>query len=480
MTLPGARRRRRRGGQRPALPAAGRPARGRRSSARRCSRPPGWARRSWPGSAPASGRRPTSWRGRGALRRALRARARATTPAHRRWRVAVERAKGWASSTPSARPAAGGPGGWGQAACTGSSAISSPMLDDGRRTAAGGDLGLGLGRVHVDVLLARQRHELVHDLVGDRAQDEAVVLHALVAGEVQRPADPDADPHDLREDLARRLDQVGVDHRHRDAPGRRPPAPSGPRRSCRGRAARPASGCPRGRCRAGSPSARTRRPVSSAAWLAEPPERSTGTWPMLLKKNARQPALDAPAGEVVGLGQEGDVPGHDERQEDRVGERQVVAREDRRTVVGHVLEPLDPGPEEQPEQRPDEHLLEQPVEQRHLPTQSPWSLDPPLAVPAVAAATTPASADHRYERAATAGNAPAPRGPSRRGRRRATMRLRAEGGPRPQTSGGTVPLIPGPSRSPTTAARSVRWCSTASPARPGRCGRGPRSSPPPA
>ena len=50
------------------------------------------------------------------------------------------------------------------------------------------------GAVDVDVLLARQLHELVHDLVGDRPHDEAVVRQALVAGEVQRLADAHPDP----------------------------------------------------------------------------------------------------------------------------------------------------------------------------------------------------------------------------------------------------------------------------------------------
>src|SRR5690349_7079903 len=40
-------------------------------------------------------------------------------------------------------------------------------------------------RVEVDVFLAGQPHDLVHDLVGDGAQDVAIVLHTLVAAEVQ-------------------------------------------------------------------------------------------------------------------------------------------------------------------------------------------------------------------------------------------------------------------------------------------------------
>src|SRR6478735_10227084 len=71
---------------------------------------------------------------------------------------------------------------------------------------AGGDVGLGLGGVDVDVLLTRQAHQLVHDLVGDRAEHEPVVLHAGVAREVHRLADPDTDAADVRHDLTGRLD----------------------------------------------------------------------------------------------------------------------------------------------------------------------------------------------------------------------------------------------------------------------------------
>src|SRR3954452_18767729 len=50
-------------------------------------------------------------------------------------------------------------------------------------------LVLGDRGVLVDVLLAGEPHDLVHDLVGDRPQDVAVVLEALVAREVQRRAE---------------------------------------------------------------------------------------------------------------------------------------------------------------------------------------------------------------------------------------------------------------------------------------------------
>ena len=54
------------------------------------------------------------------------------------------------------------------------------------RAAAGGGCALDLLGVHVDVLAAGQLHQLVHDLVGDRALDEPVTGHPRVAGEVQR------------------------------------------------------------------------------------------------------------------------------------------------------------------------------------------------------------------------------------------------------------------------------------------------------
>ena len=71
-----------------------------RSSGRRCSRRPGSAPRSSPGSAPACGRRPTSSPRPGALDRRFEPSAGvdpdAREAAYRRWRAAVDRAKGWA------------------------------------------------------------------------------------------------------------------------------------------------------------------------------------------------------------------------------------------------------------------------------------------------------------------------------------------------------------------------------------------------
>src|SRR6478735_10931778 len=67
---------------------------------------------------------------------------------------------------------------------------------------------LGHGGVLVDVLLAGEPHDLVHDLVGDRPQDVAVVLQALVAREVQRRTEPHHRPDHAAELLAGRRDHV--------------------------------------------------------------------------------------------------------------------------------------------------------------------------------------------------------------------------------------------------------------------------------
>src|SRR5215211_8665989 len=61
-------------------------------------------------------------------------------------------------------------------------------------------------RVHVHVVLAGKLHDRVHDLIGDRTQNEAVVAHALIAGEIQRLAELYRRTHDLGNDLAGRSD----------------------------------------------------------------------------------------------------------------------------------------------------------------------------------------------------------------------------------------------------------------------------------
>ena len=81
------------------------------------------------------------------------------------------------------------------------------------------------------------------------------------------------------------------------------------------------------------------------------------------EEGALQEALHAPAGEVLGLGEEGHPPAQRHRHEDPVGRRQVVAREDGGPARRHVLHALHMWPEHQLHDRADRHELEEPVEQ---------------------------------------------------------------------------------------------------------------------
>src|SRR5205823_65106 len=53
---------------------------------------------------------------------------------------------------------------------------------------------------------------------------------------------------------------------------------------------------------------------------------------------------------------------HHQRHEDRVGERQVVAGDDRRPVIGYVVPPLHLRPEDRPQPGAEEYVLEQVVQ----------------------------------------------------------------------------------------------------------------------
>ena len=116
--------------------------------------------------------------------------------------------------------------------------------------------------------------------------------------------DDDADPPDLGQAAADRLDLVGADHRdrqHRDAGLERQPgdpglAPVEPRR--------PESGCPPGRGRAASPRRSTLQPGLQRG-LAGPAAGAVDRQLADALEEARgEPALDAATGEVVGLGEE--------------------------------------------------------------------------------------------------------------------------------------------------------------------------------
>ena len=136
--------------------------------------------------------------------------------AHRRWRIAVERAKGWAqrgSGTLRAPRRAGRLAGRAAAAA---STARRPAPATGCDVPYTPMQLLGLVRVDVHVLLAGQLHQLVHDLVGHAAQHEPVILHALVPGEVQGLADLDGQRIEVGDLLAGGLDLVGADHRDRD------------------------------------------------------------------------------------------------------------------------------------------------------------------------------------------------------------------------------------------------------------------------
>ena len=232
---------------------------------------------------------------------------------------------------------------------------------------AGADLGgphdpvLHRRGVHVDVLLSGQQHQLVHDLVGDRAEDEAVVLHPLVPREVERAADPDADAHDPRQLLPGRLGLVGADHRdreHRDAGLEGHPGHAG------AAAVEPTVGRPgplgvdaEQLATAQHPQPGVQRRLAGLA--ARPVDGQLAHAP---EERRRRAPLDPAPGEVVGLGQEGHPPRDHQRQEDRVREGQVVAREDRGTFLGDVLLALDPRAEQQLQQRSENDGLEHPVD----------------------------------------------------------------------------------------------------------------------
>ena len=92
------------------------------------------------------------------------------------------------------------------------------------------------------------------------------------------------------------------------------------------------------------PSRSSRTAVSSAACAADPLDRSTGTCPTPVKNIFLSRPMQPGLGEVLPLGQERDAARHQQRQEERVGDGEVVAGEDRATVLRDVLEPLDRRP----------------------------------------------------------------------------------------------------------------------------------------
>src|SRR6185437_7633744 len=90
----------------------------------------------------------------------------------------------------------GGSGRTGRTGRTGQSSRTGRSSRSGGGGRRGGRFGAGLVAlgVLVDVFLAGELHDRVDDLVGHGAQHNAVVLQAVVAGEVERGAELDAGP----------------------------------------------------------------------------------------------------------------------------------------------------------------------------------------------------------------------------------------------------------------------------------------------
>ncbi|MCO5546650.1 hypothetical protein L7F22_000084 [Adiantum nelumboides] len=255
------------------------------------------------------------------------------------------------------------------------------------RWSTGRGLLLDRRRVEVDVGLPGQLHQRVHDLVGHGALDEPVAGHALVPGEVQRLADPDLHLARPPHPGADRVDLVGADHRDRDD---RHPGLQGHPRDAGLALVEPAVG------RAGA-----LRVDAEQLALAQQPDRGVHRGPRRRPAGAvhrdlpdageelllEEPA-DAGLGEVLALGEERDPARDQQRQEERVGHREVVAGEDRAGTTGHVLGTAHLRPAEQPHQRAQQHelgppvqhpalppyrLRRQPTERRHLLTTGRWS-----------------------------------------------------------------------------------------------------------
>src|SRR4051795_572252 len=216
--------------------------------------------------------------------------------------------------------------------------------------------------VHVDVLLTGEPHDLVHDLVGDRPEDEPVVLQTLVAREVQGLPEPHERAGHLAELLAGRghhvrPDDGDRDHRHLHLEGE----------SCHAGLAsiQPAvvrTGAlginPEQTALAQDPF-RRRESALGGRGAGAVDRDLAGTGEELLL----EPALDAGRREVLSLRHERHATGKGQRHEEPVGVRQVVARENGRTLGGDVLCALGPWAEDELQDRADQHPLEQPVKQ---------------------------------------------------------------------------------------------------------------------
>ena len=123
--------------------------------------------------------------------------------------------------------------------------------------------------------LAREGVDGIHHLVRDHAPGPAGRHPGVALGELQRFAETDRDLADAGDAGADGLDLLGALERRRARPAPRRSAPARPRRCGRGRGARRASACPRGRCRtpcprAAAPARRRARPGRRGCRRARP------------------------------------------------------------------------------------------------------------------------------------------------------------------------------------------------------------------
>ena len=110
-----------------------------------------------------------------------------------------------------------------------------------------------------------------------------------------------------------------------------------------------------------SPACSTPRPVLSPEALASPPDRSIGNCPTPVKNQRLSRPLSPRRVKYSALARKMTLRRNHQRAEERVGERQVVARDDGRAVGRDVLDADHLGPEDQPQAGP-QGPLEKPIE----------------------------------------------------------------------------------------------------------------------
>ena len=230
---------------------------------------------------------------------------------------------------------------------------------------------LHLRGIDIDVHLAGQLHQLIHDLVCHRPFDKPVAGHPVVPAEVQRSPEPDprSGPQ-MRNKPPGRLNDIRVDHRARN--DRHPRFQRHP--SDAGLAPVEAA--------VGGPG-----PLGiDAQQVAFAKDSNTGVQSRLRRvgvlavdrhltntpeESARQPPFQARRREVLRLGEEGHPPGHHYGHEERVAKRQVIAGENCGALTRHVIQPLRPRAPDRAQERADGDIFQETVE--HGP--------PPLARP---------------------------------------------------------------------------------------------------